>query len=76
MRFSWLSWTDPRDVARVESKTFIVTPNKKETTPTPLDGIDGQLAIWMSPDEYENQYNERFPKCMTGQTPKNTVISV
>jgi len=64
--FSWLSLTDPRDVARVESKTFIVTPNKRETTPTPAEGVQGALANWMSPSQYEREANDRFPGCMKG----------
>jgi phosphoenolpyruvate carboxykinase (GTP) len=64
----WLSLTDPQDVARVEKQTFIVTANKSETTPTPAEGAEGKLANWMSPEEYRNQFNDRFPGCMRGRT--------
>ena len=37
----WLAKTDPKDVARVESKTVICTDNMSETIPTPADGVEG-----------------------------------
>ncbi len=36
---SWLALTDPRDVARVESRTFISTSKQIDTVPTPRHGI-------------------------------------
>ncbi len=41
---SWLSRTDPADVARVESLTFISTQNKRETVPIPKEGVKGSLG--------------------------------
>ncbi|KAF6025345.1 PCK1 [Bugula neritina] len=64
----WLALTDPADVARVEKQTFIVTKEKRQTTPTTLNGIAGQLAKWMSPEEFSKQFDERFPGCMKGRT--------
>lgn len=54
-------------MARVESKTFIVTKEKGQATPSPLDGIKGQLAQWMSPEDYEIEFQKRFPGSMKGR---------
>ncbi|CAH1780263.1 unnamed protein product [Owenia fusiformis] len=64
----WLAKTDPADVARVESKTFISTPKKRDTIPTPKDGVKGTLGNWMSPEKLQNSLNDRFPGCMKGRT--------
>lgn len=40
----WLARTDPADVARVESKTVISTPNRADTVPTTKDGVKGTLG--------------------------------
>ncbi|XP_073707390.1 phosphoenolpyruvate carboxykinase, cytosolic [GTP] [Garra rufa] len=63
----WLARTDPRDVARVESKTVIVTPEKRDTVPSPRDGGVSQLGRWMSPEEWDKAMNLRFPGCMKGR---------
>ncbi|MBN3274925.1 PCKGC protein, partial [Polyodon spathula] len=65
--FSWLARTDPRDVARVESKTVIVTQEQRDTVPTPTSGTS-QLGRWMSEEEFEKAKNLRFPGCMKGRT--------
>lgn len=67
---SWLARTDPRDVARVESKTVIVTQNQRDTVPTPLDGGVSQLGRWMSPEEFDKAMGSRFPGCMKGTRDK------
>ncbi|KAF0293544.1 Phosphoenolpyruvate carboxykinase, cytosolic [GTP] [Amphibalanus amphitrite] len=64
----WLARTDPADVARVESKTFIVTEEKRETVPIPRKGRKGMLGNWMSPKALEHAVAERFPGCMRGRT--------
>jgi len=38
----WLAKTDPKDVARVESKTVICTDDITETIPTPAEGVEGR----------------------------------
>ncbi|KAK6471676.1 phosphoenolpyruvate carboxykinase [Huso huso] len=63
----WLARTDPRDVARVESKTVIVTEKQRDTVPTPTSGTS-QLGRWMSEEEFEKAKNLRFPGCMKGRT--------
>lgn len=60
--------TNPADVARVESKTFISTANKKDTIPTPKDGVKGTLGNWIAPKDMDNAILERFPNCMKGRT--------
>ena len=64
----WLARTNPADVARVESKTFICTERKEETIPTPQEGIKGTLGNWISPDDFDKAIKERFPGCMKGRT--------
>lgn len=63
---SWLARTDPADVARVESLTFMCTPNKRDTLPFPKEGVKGMLGNWLSPEDMEKAFNERFPGCMKG----------
>jgi len=65
---SYLCLTDPADVARVESKTLISTPNKRDTIPIPKEGVTGTLGFWLSPDDMNKAMNERFPGCMKGRT--------
>lgn len=64
----WLACTNPADVARVESKTFICSEKREDTIPTPKSGINGTLGNWISPDDYENAIYARFPGCMKGRT--------
>ena len=42
----WLAKTDPKDVARVESKTVICTESENETIPTPADGVEGKYLSY------------------------------
>lgn len=65
---SWLARTDPRDVARVESKTVIVTREQRDTVPIPLGGGVSQLGRWMSTEEFDKAMAQRFPGCMKGTT--------
>uniref|UniRef100_G1PHC5 Phosphoenolpyruvate carboxykinase, cytosolic [GTP] n=1 Tax=Myotis lucifugus TaxID=59463 RepID=G1PHC5_MYOLU len=63
----WLALTDPRDVARIESKTVIITREQRDTVPIPKSGIS-QLGRWMSEGDFEKAFNARFPGCMKGRT--------
>ena len=45
----WLAKTDPKDVARVESKTVICTESENETIPTPADGVEGKYLSYNVP---------------------------
>ncbi|XP_012286768.1 phosphoenolpyruvate carboxykinase [GTP] [Orussus abietinus] len=64
----WLAKTNPADVARVESRTFISTENKNETIPTPQEGVKGILGNWISPGDMNLAILDRFPGCMKGRT--------
>ncbi|XP_014292086.1 phosphoenolpyruvate carboxykinase [GTP] [Halyomorpha halys] len=64
----YLARTDPRDVARVESKTFITTTNKRDTIPEPAKGVKGKLGNWMSPEEMDCHVKTKFKGCMKGRT--------
>ena len=78
---NWLVLTDPRDVARVESRTIISTSEQIDTIPTPKAGFKdapesinlrnvkfSQLGSWMSPEDFEYEVNRRLPGCMKGRT--------
>ena len=60
--------TDPRDVARVESKTFLVTNEKYESVAHSREGTSGVLGLWISPDNMRKEIDARFPGCMAGRT--------
>lgn len=63
---SWLALTDPRDVARIESKTVIITQEQRDAVPIPKTGLS-QLGRWMSEEDFEKAFNARFPGCMKGE---------
>lgn len=65
----WLSRTDPRDVARVESKTFICTRNKHDVVPRGIDeSKQGNLGNWMHVDKLDERLGELLKGCMKGRT--------
>lgn len=65
---SYVVRTDPADVARVESKTFICTDRREDTIPTPAQGVEGKLGKWESPQAMKKKlFEERFPGCMKGK---------
>lgn len=66
----WLARTDPRDVARVESKTFICTRDKHDVIPRGTDDLAqrGNLGNWMHVDELDERMNKLLRNCMTGRT--------
>lgn len=64
---SYICRTDPADVARVESKTFIVTDEKYTSVPHVQDGEKGILGQWMSIDDATKELASRFPGCMEGR---------
>ncbi|CAF1096252.1 unnamed protein product, partial [Brachionus calyciflorus] len=81
MNNCWLALTDPKDVARVESRTFISTTSQIETVATPTHGFkDGEpslnlrnlkcsaLGNWMSPEDLDYELSRRLPGCMKGRT--------
>lgn len=64
----WLTLTNPADVARVESKTFICTEKRRSATCIPVHGRQSLMGNWMSIEAMQIACAERFPGCMKGRT--------
>ncbi len=58
--FSYICRTDPKDVARVESKTWIVTNDKYETVTHTPKGIEPIMGHWMSQNQFSQELDNRF----------------
>ncbi|KAH9629082.1 hypothetical protein HF086_008531 [Spodoptera exigua] len=63
----WLARTDPADVARVESRTFICSEKERDVVPIARAGQKSALGNYIAPDDYEKAITERFPGCMRGK---------
>ncbi|KJH52555.1 phosphoenolpyruvate carboxykinase [Dictyocaulus viviparus] len=64
---NYLCRTDPRDVARVESKTWMVTKNKYDSVCHTPEGVRPIMGQWMSEEQFGKELDARFPGCMAGR---------
>lgn len=57
-----------QDVARVESKTWMITPDKYQSVCHTPEGVKPIMGQWMSPETLGRELDARFPGCMAGKS--------
>uniref|UniRef100_A0A1I7XKC5 Phosphoenolpyruvate carboxykinase [GTP] n=1 Tax=Heterorhabditis bacteriophora TaxID=37862 RepID=A0A1I7XKC5_HETBA len=62
----YLCRTDPRDVARVESKTWMVTKEKYQSVCRTPESVRPIMGQWMGEEQFCQELDSRFPGCMAG----------
>lgn len=48
----------------------MVTPEKFDSVCHTAEGVKPIMGNWMSPEQFENEKNVRFPGCMNGMLSK------
>jgi len=66
MNCSWLVRTDPKDVARVESRTVISTSHREDVIPSGRAPHEGALPNWIHTKQLDKEIMTRFPNTMKG----------
>ncbi|GBP54409.1 Phosphoenolpyruvate carboxykinase [Eumeta japonica] len=64
----WLARTDPADVARVESRTFVCSASERDVVPAARLGGRSALGNHIAPADYDAAIADRLPGCMKGRT--------
>ncbi|KAF0988412.1 hypothetical protein HZS_1295, partial [Henneguya salminicola] len=64
----YLARTDPLDVARVASKTFMCTKDRRISMTIGRQGCGEAIGQWADEYEMKKLLNEYFTKCMKGRT--------
>ncbi|MFH4979739.1 hypothetical protein AB6A40_006448 [Gnathostoma spinigerum] len=64
---NYICRTDPKDVARVEGKTWMITPDKYQTVCHTPEGVKPIMGNWMPPQQFGTELDDRFPNCMNGR---------
>lgn len=64
---SWLTRTNPADVARVEAKTFLCSNDRRQAVSQTKGNVPGKLGNWISPKDMDEAIKQRFPGCMKGK---------
>ena len=54
-------------MARVESKTYVCTERKEDAVPTARTGVEGTLGNWKAPGLMDEELEQKFHGCMTGE---------
>lgn len=59
--------TDPADVQRSESCTWLCTRHEHTSVPRARRGVAAECGRWMSEEQLARAIADRFPGCMSGR---------